>query len=105
MKCFTAENYSSVYYQDIAPIIIDGNLSDWDIIKTIPAEVKWIYPTSKPGLPHSSSDLSASFQCLYDPYNLYIAIKVNDDHLVFGCEMFGYSFENDSVEEAIKLLK
>jgi tetratricopeptide (TPR) repeat protein len=95
---FSIEIYNSVYYEGRAPVKIDGELSDWEFINTDPANIGWRYPVSKKGLPEGNNDLSARFQCFYDSHNLYVAVTVRDDSLVFGEDVFEQSYRDDSVE-------
>jgi len=101
--CFVAaETVNSVYVDGKAPIVIDGDLSDWEGIKTehikIPVRLYKFGITNVPNPPENDADLSANFQCLADAYYIYIAVIVNDDIPVFGEEMFGRSHDDDAIE-------
>ena len=63
----------------------------------MPAKIEWVSNIGTPGLPRDETDLSASFQCFCDSHNLYIAVVVIDDHLVFGQEVFSKTGYDDAV--------
>ena len=95
---YSQETYKSCYYDGYAPITIDGIIDDWNCVDLEWCELKYIYTSSKPGMPENANDLSASFKCFCDNEYLYVTVKVNDDSLVFGQEIFEQGYMDDSVE-------
>lgn len=81
-----------------ASISVDGDFADWDGISVIPLPISYVNSLSQPGLPKSANDVSASFRCLADNDNIYIAVNVADDALIFGEESMGIPFLDDCVE-------
>ncbi|MFA6472304.1 MAG: sugar-binding protein [Candidatus Latescibacterota bacterium] len=98
------ETVNSVYFEGAAPIVVDGDLSDWAFVNTGPvpitnAMLNWWNKRSNTIIPiKSQEDLSGSFQCFYDSYNLYAAVKVTDDKFMSGREPFNFNFFDDCVE-------
>jgi tetratricopeptide (TPR) repeat protein len=100
------ETINSVYFEGAAPVAVDGDLSDWTFVTTesIPIThtmLNWWnnHPDSKIPL-KSTEDLSGSFNCFYDAYNLYIAVRVADDQFISGREPFAFNHFGDCVEIA-----
>ncbi len=90
-------------------INIDGNLCEWGNAAKFPikigsdAQLRWGIPYTKPFIPEKhwlgKDDMSASACISYDQANLYIAIKVMDDHLENLClDKPGICYMGDSVE-------
>ena len=73
--------------QAIASIRVDGNLSDWQGLKSTDAY-------QLPG----NENLSGTLKILADQDALYFAIEIQDDKVIFGEEIFGASHLDDSVE-------
>jgi len=96
----TAETINSVYIDGKAPIVIDGDLSDWGWLELTPVRIEnlvWKY-LPKPWEPQNENDFSASFECFRDDVNVYAAFMVTDDILVLGQERYGQCFRDDAVE-------
>ena len=93
---FSVETYNTVYVEGKAPISIDGELSDWSFVNVTSAQIEWFDP--KWGTPENDSDLSASFTCFHDAYNLYVAVMVKDESFITEQNIFGLSWYDDSVE-------
>ncbi len=94
----SAEQYAAGRVHGHAPLTVDGDFSDWDELSLIPREISQINRVSETERPRDGADLSASFRCLADDENLYIAVGVTDDTLVFGEEPPGRPFWDDCVE-------
>jgi tetratricopeptide (TPR) repeat protein len=99
----SAEILNSVYVEGIAPINVDGDLSDWDFLPAKAAPLTnlfwnwWNAPGQmKPN--KTPEDLSGSFKCFFDSYNFYVSMKVNDDHFISGREPYAHNFYDDCVE-------
>lgn len=90
----------AVLFREAAPIRIDGDLSDWATFDApgYSLDNVCVTPGEKLGPPSSDADLSASFRCVADPENFYVAVHVMDDSLVFGEEAFHGTHRDDSVE-------
>ena len=78
-----------------AGVTIDGDLSDWS---RLDLGRRPITEASSGHLISSPEDLSASFSCLVDANNLYIAVWVTDDELIFGTESFHEGANDDAVD-------
>jgi tetratricopeptide (TPR) repeat protein len=85
--------------------VIDGDLSDWGFVTTVPIPVTnkilcwWDNKYFDSKIPNKTpEDFSGSFQCFYDSYNLYVAVKVKDDHFISGREPFAFNLFEDCVE-------
>jgi len=91
--------YDTVLIQPKAPIVIDGDLSDWRGLD-VKAQPMENFITGIKGLqkPSGKEDLSGDFRCVVDPDNIYVAIRVRDDKIIFGEEEFGLYWHDDSVE-------
>lgn len=79
---FSSEIYQTIYRQDRAPIIIDGDLSDWEELTSKLEKIEYInedvykkYEFKRPG---NEEDLSATFQCFADQFYLYVSVVVKD---------------------------
>jgi len=104
--CFTApltvyafETYETVYVNGQAPIVIDGDLSDWEWVGVDKARISNYSPLifiekTKP----SPADLSGWFSCFADDGNLYVAAYIIDDKVVTGNHEFGNGWMDDVVE-------
>jgi len=91
--------YKTVLMRPEAPITVDGDLSDWEEFD-VRAQAMENLVVGVAGLyePSDSTDLSGNFRCILDRDNIYLAIVVHDDTLVFGEEDFGKYWNDDSVE-------
>ncbi len=96
--CSAQETIETIYFDGIAPIALDGDLSDWDALNLQPIPITGVNPLSKPGRPRDAADLSASFRCVADNENVYVGVSVTDDILNFGEEPIGRPFFDDCVE-------
>jgi len=94
------EIYRTVLVEDGLSITIDGDLSDWRGLEVKAQELKYIctYAGRKLSPPTSATDLSANFRCVLDKDNIYVAVEVFDDKIVFGEEEFGSAHNDDAVE-------
>ncbi|MFA6471343.1 MAG: sugar-binding protein [Candidatus Latescibacterota bacterium] len=98
------ETVNSVYFEGAAPIVVDGDLSDWAFVTSGPVPItntmlSWWNNNTNSEIPIKSlEDLSGSFQCFYDAYNLYFSVKVNDDKFMSGREPFAFNLYDDCVE-------
>ena len=94
------ETINSVYVDGKAPIVIDGDLSDWGWLELTPVKIENLVRKylPKPWEPKSENDFSASFECFRDDANIYAAFMVTDDTLVLGQERYGQCFRDDAVE-------
>ncbi len=96
IKVHAIEIYNTIYVEGKAPISIDGDLSDWSFINVTPFKIEWIDPLRN--APESDSDLSASFTCFHDAYNIYFAVVVRDESFDAEQKVFGWSWFDDTVE-------
>ncbi|MFA6470684.1 MAG: sugar-binding protein [Candidatus Latescibacterota bacterium] len=98
------ETLNSVYFEGAAPIVVDGDLSDWAFVTSGPVPVTntisnwWNKKPDSEIIIKSPEDLSGSFQCFYDSYNLYVTVKVTDDKFMSGREPFAFNLFDDCVE-------
>lgn len=86
-----------VFDQDL-PITVDGDLSDWDAAKRLIPKIivnNSIFGFEKP---NSSEDLSGWFSIVADGNNIFLAVKVVDDSLVFGESYSGRAYWDDALE-------
>ncbi len=60
--------------------------------------INLINPFSNLGSPKDIANLSAKFQCIADKENVYVAVKVTDDKVIFGEAEIGAPFWDDCVE-------
>lgn len=92
-----------LYHTFLAPdggfITIDGDLSDWRKLSLVPQAIQNVIIRKRiPERPENGADLSGNFRCFVDKDNLYVAVEVFDDKVVFGRTEFGESHKDDSVE-------
>lgn len=94
-----AETISTVYVDGKAPIIIDGDLSDWNSLDIKPIKLtQFNQKYSKPEKWDGESDLSASFVCCADDEYVYVGVIVTDDQLIFGEAPIDRPYWDDCVE-------
>ena len=94
---------TSLYHTFLVPdggfLTIDGDFSDWRKLPLVPQSIQnVVIRKGIPERPESGTDLSGNFRCFVDKDNLYIAVEVFDDEVVFGRAGFGESHKDDSVE-------
>lgn len=94
------EVYKTILVENGLPITIDGDLSDWRGVEVKPQKLKYIctYAGRELSPPTSAADLSANFRCVLDKENIYVAVEVFDDKIIFGEEEFGSAHKDDAVE-------
>ncbi|HID95488.1 MAG TPA: hypothetical protein EYP53_05455 [Candidatus Latescibacteria bacterium] len=97
----TSYTYKAVFLERKAPIVINGDLSDWEGLGVEAKPLKNICTYGggrRLSPPINQMDLSASFGCFADPDNFYVAVVVRDDKVIMGEEPFGRTHHDDSVE-------
>jgi len=93
------ETISTVFVDGKAPIIIDGDLSDWNQLDITPIRLaQFNQKYSKPEKWDGESDLSASFVCSADNEYVYVGVGVTDEQLVFGEAPIDRPYWDDCVE-------
>lgn len=96
---FAAETVNTVYVDGKAPIIIDGDLSDWNFLNITPIKLEQFNKQySNPEKYEGESDLSASFICFSDENYVYVGVVVTDDILIFGEAPIGRPYWDDCIE-------
>ena len=93
--------YEALLFSKPVSITIDGDLFDWEGLGAKMETLENICQTAgnkEISLPSDEADLSAHFRCVSDPENVYVAVAVTDDRLVFGEPVFGAAYNDDSVE-------
>lgn len=95
---YAVETFNTGYVEGIAPITVDGDISDWagmDLpIYPILNQLNFrnVFPAK------SDIDLSASFKCFADDNYFYVAIMVTDDIVTVGNHPSGMGWNDDSAE-------
>ncbi|MBN1290719.1 MAG: hypothetical protein JXB48_02690 [Candidatus Latescibacteria bacterium] len=95
-------SYDTIFRKARAPIVIDGDLTDWEEIVNDSVDIKSInkkiYDGFKLEIPQDNSDLSASFRCFADQFYFYVGIVVLDDDLVVDTSKLGQPYLDDTAE-------
>ena len=92
-KSATSSFYSAKLVQGVQ-LEIDGNLSDWTGLDVNQEPIARVLD-----VPAEPTDaLAAQFRCIVDSANLYIAIEVTDDQVIYGTEPFPFGGNDDCVE-------
>ncbi len=95
--------YNTFILRGISGIVSDGDLSDWEHIRTSTIPIKIWKGSENRDDPFGLSkfdgpeDLTASFRAFADRSNIYLAVEVTDDVLVFQRETFGEAWWDDAV--------
>lgn len=93
---FSADTYRTVYFEGSAPIVIDGEISDWDAL-SLPSSPLVFDDSNSPEPPVDSKDFTGVFMCCADINYLYIAVIIKDENVIVGEERLGKAFHDDSV--------
>jgi len=92
------EEYQPIMVEGGAVISIDGELDDWEIFDLAEGTIDRFIPLGGMRPPLDETDLSASFRCAVDEGALYFAVRVRDDHLIFGEDAYIRRWNDDAVE-------
>lgn len=90
------DSYDTILLKGIAPVKIDGDLSDWSNLDIKPAKLTDVnpyiiyYSVEKKSFnaPETESDLSAEFWVFGDSNYLYAAFSVTDDDVLFTNQQY-----------------
>jgi tetratricopeptide (TPR) repeat protein len=93
---FSADTYKTNYFEGSAPIVIDGDVSDWDAL-SLPSSQFIFDDSNSPEHPVDSADFTGSFMCCADINYLYIAVIIKDESVIHGEERLGKAFHDDSI--------
>jgi len=97
-SCYGNELYSTVYCEGKNPIIIDGDLSDWDALDISSVPLPFFQSKTQVQTAPASEDFSAVFKSFADVDYVYIAVLVNDDKVIIGNHPFSEGWYDDSIE-------
>jgi tetratricopeptide (TPR) repeat protein len=92
------EEYQPIMVEGGAVISIDGGLEDWEIFDLSEGKIDRFIPLGGMRPPRDEEDLSATFRCVVDEGALYFAVRVRDDHLIFGEDAYIRRWNDDAVE-------
>ena len=92
------EEYQPAMVEGRAVLSIDGELGDWEIFDLAEGAIDRFIPLSGMRPPRDEVDLSATFRCVVDEGALYFAVRVRDDHLIFGEDAYIRRWNDDAVE-------
>lgn len=89
-----AERPSAIAHQASAPIVVDGNLDEWDL--TSPIEIKTEAQVIRDvSYWKGELDLSCTVYVMWDVNNLYLAVDVNEDTPFGAIEMLELDGEDN----------
>jgi len=91
---YSEEIVNSIKYNGLAPIAINGDLSDWDTVNIPKCSIE--NPIIEK--PKSNNDISAYFKVVSDNNNYYYGINVSDDIVTIDNPNYKYLYDIDCVE-------